>query len=385
MRDKKVTQKKIFLKTFGCQMNDRDSEHVVAQFLANGYTLVDSKQDADVILLNTCSVRQHAEHKVWSALGHLKRLKKKRKEIIVGVLGCMAENIKDAIIERAPYVDLICGPNDLMNVSKLVTKIQRNRKNILAVGLPHRDKSFYRHLYQPHARHSYVVTMEGCDNYCSYCIVPYVRGRERSRSYRDIISEVKQLAKKKISSVTLLGQNVNSYRGGCSFAELLKKMNEIDGIAEISFATSHPKDASRALFKAMRDCTKIKKYLHLPIQTGSNRILRLMNRGYTREHYGELVDAYRAIVGNKARLGTDVIVGFPTEKDKDFKDTVNAIKMIKFNSAYIFKYSSRSRTKAAQLPDDVPDETKKKRHKVLLDLQRKISKNVRSTLRRTPA
>lgn len=378
-------------------MNDRDSEHVVAQFLAHGYRLTDNKKDADVILLNTCSVRQHAEDKVFSELGRLRKLKitnpksqipnksqitnSKRKTHnaerttpIIGVIGCMAENLKDTIIERMPHVDLVCGPNDLGRVYQLVEKFKTTQKNIVSVGAACRSPSFYKHLYQPDKKHSYVVIMEGCNNFCSYCVVPYVRGSERSRPFKDVLAEVSQLVAKGISSVTLLGQNVNSYDGGCNFPKLLRKVSAIAGVDEISFATSHPKDASLELFEAMRDCNNIRKHLHLPIQSGSDRILRLMNRGYTREHYLSLVDSYRAVVGEGAMLGTDVIVGFPTETEKDFQDTVSVLKKVKFHFAYLFKYSARLRTKAAALADDVPQATKEKRHRILLDLQKQISK-----------
>jgi tRNA-2-methylthio-N6-dimethylallyladenosine synthase len=204
-------------------------------------------------------------------------------------------------------------------------------------------------------------------------VVPFVRGRERSRAFKDILEEIKQLAEKGICSVTLLGQNVNSYNGGCSFPELLKKINDVKGLKEISFVTSHPKDASVELFEAMRDLTKVKKYLHLPIQSGSDRILKLMNRGYTREHYLDLVRQYRDIVGEKAVLGTDIIVGFPSETEQDFEDSRAVIEQVKFDFAYIFKYSIRTKTKAAELADDVVEEEKKRRHRILLDLQKEIS------------
>ncbi len=356
-------------------MNDRDSEHVIAQFIDQGYELAQDDKTADVILLNTCSVRQHAEEKVWSMLGYLKRLKKNKPQVIIGLLGCMAQNLQDAIIERMPHVDLVCGPNDLSRVYYLVKNIQKTNKNVIAVESMKRNPSFYRHLYQPNQKYSYVVIMEGCNNFCSYCVVPYVRGQERSRPQKDILDEVKQLVAKGIPSVTLLGQNVNSYSGGCSFPELLRKVSAIRGIGLISFATSHPKDASMELFEAMRDCANIRKHLHLPLQSGSNRILKAMNRGYARSDYAKLVDSYRKIVGEKAEIGTDIIVGFPGETEKDFKDTVDMVRKVSFNFAYIFKYSPRPHTKAANLVDNVSIEIKKERHKILLDLQKQISKS----------
>lgn len=365
---------RVLLRTFGCQMNDRDSEHVIAQFLNNGYSLAEAPKKADVVLINTCSVRQHAEDRVWSELGAMKKVKKHNPEVVIGVLGCMAENLKNKIIEKMPMVDLVCGPNDLSKVFELVQKVKISQTNMVAVGSDIRQPDFYKNLYQADKTHSYVVIMEGCNNFCSYCVVPYVRGRERSRNFEEIIGEVKQLVKRKITSVTLLGQNVNSFNGGCSFPELLRRINKIRGMGEVSFVTSHPKDASVELFETMRDCAKVKKYLHLPIQSGSDRILKLMNRGYTRAKYLDLAEKYRSVVGPRAKLATDFIVGFPTETKEDFEQTCQIAERVKFNFAYIFKYSPRPKTKAGLLKDDVPQEVKKLRHKTLLDLQRKISK-----------
>lgn len=385
--------KKIYLRTFGCQMNSRDSEHVIAQFKRAGYALAKTAKEADVVLFNTCSVRQHAEDKVWSELGRLKQFKVeslkfkgfdqkdniKHKTLnrvpIIGVIGCMAENHKDKIIERAPFVDLVVGPNDLAGIVEKVNIAQDYRKSLVAVASPERDKSFYQKLYQPDKKHSYVIIMEGCNNFCSYCVVPYVRGRERSRDYGDIFDEVKKLGNQGIKSVTLLGQNVNSYNGGCDFPELLQKVSEVKKIQEVSFVTSHPKDANQKLFETMRDVAKIKKYLHLPIQSGSDRILKLMNRGYSAAHYLSLIRKYRDIVGNNAKLATDMIVGFPSETVEDFQASYDILEKVKFNFAYIFKYSPRPNTKAAEIEDDVPLNKKKQRHKILLDLQKEISKN----------
>lgn len=383
-------------------MNERDSEHVAAQFLDQGYSLAQAPKDADVILLNTCSVRQHAEDKVWSELGRLRKLKipnhkfqitnkfqipdskLKNKSAertpqnadrtpVIGVIGCMAENLKNKIIERMPIVDFVAGPNDVARLVAIVETIKKTKKKIVAVGSAQRDASFYRHLYHAGKKHSYVVIMEGCNNFCSYCVVPYVRGRERSRPAKDVIAEIEQLVLKGVASVTLLGQNVNSYSGGCNFAELLRKVSAIKGLKEISFATSHPKDATQELFEAMRDCPTIIKYLHLPLQSGSGRILRKMNRGYTKARYEAVVAQYRKIVGEGALIGTDIIVGFPTETEKDFSRTVAMMEKIRFDQAFLFKYSPRPGTKAAEFADDVSLEEKKRRHAILLELQRKIS------------
>ncbi|NQU18917.1 tRNA (N6-isopentenyl adenosine(37)-C2)-methylthiotransferase MiaB [bacterium] len=379
---------KIFVRTFGCQMNVRDSELVIAQFLNNGYKLTDTIQDADVILFNTCSVRQHAEDKVWSELGRMRQLKKNKSDLIVGVIGCMAKNLENKIIERMPHVDLAVSSNDLANTYDYVEDILNKRQHIVAVDSKQRDKSFYKNLYHWDKKHCYVNISEGCSNFCSYCIVPYVRGMHRSRLADDILKEVKQLIKDKVNSITLLGQNVNDYYSKfkveglkvkkINFVDLLELISGIKGIKELSFVTSHPKDIDSRLFDLMVQKKNIKKYLHLPVQSGSNRILKLMNRGYTRKRYFEIIEQYRKKVPNGI-LATDIIVGFPTETEKDFNETLGLLKEIEFNFSYIFKYSPRPHTKAKDLVDDVSKEEKKRRHGILLSLQKDISRRKRKT------
>ena len=393
---------RVYIKTFGCQMNARDSELVAGQFLSRGYKLVDSAKEANVILLNTCSVREHAEHKVWSELGVLKRLKirnpkheiRSKSKIrnskfeirnfpIIGVIGCMAKNLGAKIIERKPYVDLVVGPNDLAHIYDYVKKIQKDRKQLVEVSSAARDKSFYRHLYHQNKKHSYVNISEGCSNFCSYCVVPYVRGRHRSRLASDILKEVRELVKDGISSITLLGQNVNDFSSKfkvkglkvkkVEFVELVELVSGIKGVKELSFVTSHPKDIDFRLFDLMAQKKNIIKYLHLPVQSGSNKILKLMNRRYTRQKYLNIIAQYRKKIPNGI-LATDVIVGFPGEAKKDFKDTLELFKKVKFNFAYIFKYSPRPHTKARDLVDDVSLAEKERRHGILLDLVREFSK-----------
>jgi len=376
---------KVFLKTYGCQMNDRDSELVIGQFLSEGYKLTDDKKQADVILLNTCSVRQHAEDRVFSELGTLKKLKSKNekgKSLVIGVIGCMARNLGDEIIKRAPHIDLVVGPNDLARIYELVKRARKQKKQFVEIDSQVRDKSFYKYLYHKDEKHSYVNISEGCSNFCSYCVVPYVRGRHRSRPVEDIIKEVKRLVKDGVSSITLLGQNVNDYcakvkskneKGkSLDFVGLLEMVSNIKGVKELGFVTSHPKDVDVRLFDLMAQRKNIKKYLHLPVQSGSNRILKLMNRKYTKEKYLEIVEQYREKLPDGI-LATDVIVGFPTETEKDFKETLDLVKSVGFNFAYLFKYSPRPHTKAEKLPDDVPQKEKQRRHAVLLGLQREIS------------
>jgi tRNA-2-methylthio-N6-dimethylallyladenosine synthase len=380
----------VYIKTFGCQMNDRDSELVMGQFLSRGYQLTDDKKDADVILFNTCSVRQHAEDRVFSELGTLKKLKTNDQRLttndpIIGVIGCMARNLGNKIIERMPQVDLVVGPNDLGRISELVKLVKKEKSREIAVDSPVRDKSFYKHLYHKDKKHSYVNISEGCSNFCSYCVVPYVRGKHRSRPVGDILKEVKKLVNEGVNSITLLGQNVNDYScklttngqrlttKNVEFVKLVELVSSIKGVKELGFVTSHPKDVDVRLFDLMARKKNIRKYLHLPVQSGSNRILKLMNRKYTRKKYLKIVKEFRKKVPHGI-LATDIIVGFPTETEKDFQDTLSLIKQIKFDFAYIFKYSLRPHTKAQKLTDNVPQKEKERRHSILLELQKEISR-----------
>ena len=372
-------------------MNVRDSEALSGLLQDLGFRMQDSADGADVILFNTCSVRQHAEDKVWSELGRLKTIKGAPpsfanaklsrgddypQQKIIGVIGCMAQNYKDEIFRRAPYVDLVVGPNDLLSLPVFIKQIIKERSQTLAVGTMEREQDFYVSDFRESKDHAYVVISEGCSNFCSYCIVPYVRGRLHSRDIQGILDEIKKTVDSGIKKITLLGQNVNSYKfADINFVRLLEIINSIEGLEEFSFLTSHPKDTSEGLFCAMRDLEKCKKILHLPIQSGSDRILELMNRGYSQGHYRNLADKYRKIVNGK--LSTDIIVGFPTETDEDFKETLDLLKDIEFDSAYIFKYSTRPHTKAEGLPDDVAKQEKERRHKILLDLQKEISRRKR--------
>ena len=366
-----MKNKKIYIRTFGCQMNKRDSEVLAGALKRRGAELVPDWESADVVLFNTCAVRKHAEDRVFSILGLIaKKARARGEDKIFGLLGCMAQEWKDKAFKKAPYLDIVCGPNDLYALVENLDDIVAGRKKALFVDSEQRVDEFYSDgaYFSEDNDHGLVIIMEGCNNFCSYCIVPYVRGRERSRPSNEIISEINLLIDKGISKFTLLGQNVNSYSSDLSFLELLKAVSDIKGVDELSFVTAHPKDASVELFKLMAERDNIKKYLHLPFQSGSNRILKLMNRNYTIEHYKELAMAYRDIV-RSGYLSTDVIVGFPTETDEDFQATFDVIKEIKFETAYIFKYSPRPFSKASEMKDDVPKEVKEMRHKILLDFQ----------------
>jgi len=384
-------------------MNVRDSEVIAGLLQATSYELTTDSAKADVVILNTCSVRQHAEEKVWSEIGkykkfmvHGSKFMDKNKKLrtknyeprtikpIIGVVGCMAQNYKDEIFKRSPEVDFVVGTTDIEKIPQIINKLVETKsmfeRKIWETEGDVRPEEIYHTGYYEDKNHAHVVISEGCSNFCSYCVVPYVRGPLRNRDYKEILQEIEEAISKGVSEITLLGQNVNSYKSGAcgsgqevDFIKLLKMVDALEGLKEFGFVTSHPKDTSVDLFKAMADCKKLKKALHLPVQSGSDKILKLMNRGYTRKYYLDLADNYRKIV-KAGSLSTDIIVGFPTETKEDFKDTYDLLKRVGFNSAFIFKYSSRPHTKALELVDDVPQKEKEERHHQILELQRKISK-----------
>ncbi|MCM8800604.1 MAG: tRNA (N6-isopentenyl adenosine(37)-C2)-methylthiotransferase MiaB [Candidatus Omnitrophica bacterium] len=369
-----------YIYTFGCQMNVRDSEVIAGLLVNNGYQITINPDEADVILFNTCSVRQHAEDKVWSELGRFKK-KDKQNRPIIGLVGCMAQNYKEKVFTRAPYVDFIVGPNDLRKIPQIIDNLINQRSPLTQLKIwqtngTWRPEEIYHSGFYQDKEHAYVIISEGCSNYCSYCIVPYVRGPLRNRNYKDILREIEEAIDKGIRKFTLLGQNVNAYEfDGINFNKLIRLVNEIKGLEEFGFITSHPKDATEEFFKAISDCQKLKQYLHLPVQSGSDRILKLMNRGYTRGFYLSLVDRYRKIV-KRGSLSTDIIVGFPSETEEDFLDTYNLVKDVQFNNAFIFKYSVRPNTEAEKLPDNVDKKEKERRHRLILELQKNISKGL---------
>ncbi|MFA5085922.1 MAG: tRNA (N6-isopentenyl adenosine(37)-C2)-methylthiotransferase MiaB [Candidatus Omnitrophota bacterium] len=362
---------KVFIKTFGCQMSFRDSEFVAGHLLESGFVLAPSMENADVIIFNSCSVRKHAEDRLISNISDLKLLKKKRPGLIIGLMGCTAQNYKSKILDRLPILDFSCGPGNEGDIPDIVKDILENKGTIVATDKvdQKRPELFPAHREDKHK--AYISIGEGCNNFCSYCIVPYVRGRERSRDAKDIIKEAKSLAGRGFKEIMLLGQNVNSYKD-IGFAKLLQRLNDIRGIERIRFMTSHPKDASTELFKAMRDLEKVCEHLHLPLQSGSDRILKLMNRGYTAKKYMKTVEEYRKYV-SVGSVTTDIIVGFPSETKNDFGRTVRMIKDIEFDGAYMFKYSPRPPAKSSGLKDSVSREDKEKRLEALINLQREIS------------
>jgi tRNA-2-methylthio-N6-dimethylallyladenosine synthase len=377
----KENTKKVYLKYWGCQMNIRDSEVICGLLRKEGYQFTEEPQKADIILFNTCSVRQHAEDKIWSEVGRYKKGQSPSGTApIIGVVGCMAQNYKEKIFERTPNVNFAVGPTDIYRIPEIIKKL--SDKNLFEIKIWETDgdirpEEIYHTGFYQDEQHAYIVISEGCSNYCSYCVVPYVRGQLRNRNYKEILKETEEAVDKGITKITLLGQNVNGYQyNDVSFTKLIEFVNLVKGLREFSFITSHPKDTTVDLFKTMANLEKLKKYLHLPIQSGSDRVLKLMNRGYTRIFYLDLVDNYRKIVKDGI-LTTDIIVGFPTESETDFLQTHNLVKDIEFDAAYIFKYSPRPHTEAEKLADDVERPVKEKRHGLILGLQKKISNKLK--------
>jgi tRNA-2-methylthio-N6-dimethylallyladenosine synthase len=367
--------RKIYIRTFGCQMNVRDSEVICGLMQKAGYRITATDQDADIIIFNTCAVRKHAEDRVWSLIGSYKGSK------IIGLLGCMAQNYQERAFQRDPHISFVVGPQDIHKLPEIINKF--TAKNLLeskiweTEGNLRLEEIYHTGFYQD-KEHAYVVISEGCSNFCSYCVVPYVRGSLRHRKPKDILTEIREAIAQGITKVTLLGQNVNAYQNNqVNFTKLLQQVNALSGLKEFDFFTSHPKDAGVDSFRAIRDLEKLVKRLHLPLQSGSDRILKLMNRGYGVKDYLALIDSYRKIVKG-GLLTTDIIVGFPTETVEEFKETCALVKNARFNAAYIFKYSSRPGTEAAKIVDELKPNELEKRHKKILDLQRSISKELRS-------
>ncbi|MDR4505905.1 MAG: tRNA (N6-isopentenyl adenosine(37)-C2)-methylthiotransferase MiaB [Candidatus Scalindua sp.] len=368
--------RKVLIKTFGCQMNKLDSELVFGSLIREGYTLVTDEESADVILFNTCSVRQKAEDKVYSQLGRLRKWKEERPGLVIGVMGCMAQNEGENILKRMPHVNLICGTRMFSRLPELLDDINESKRHILAID-DDATVNFDRLVTQrPNRFSAFVSIMRGCDNYCSYCIVPYVRGREFSRPLEEIVTEVKRLVDDGCKEITLLGQNVNSYGKGLesnsTFSSLLRQLDRIAGIERIRFVTSHPKDMSRDILEAVGELPTVCENLHMPAQSGSDRILERMRRRYTSAHYRRLVEMARSLVPDITIAG-DFIVGFSGENDDDFLDTVNLMREIRYQNCFIFKYSPRTGTDAEKFTDDVEEETKKRRNHTLLEIQKEIS------------
>ncbi len=372
-------KKKLYIKTWGCQMNEYDSNKIINHLnIYNEYVVISFIEESDIIIYNTCSIREKSKEKLFYELEKIKNLKKKNPELVICVGGCVSIYEKKNIFKRSDIVDIVFGPKNINNIYGLVNKFLENKKKIIDLNFSKINKDInYCNFNIYKKSNSYVSIMEGCNKFCSYCVVPFTRGREISRSPEEIISEIYNLSLNGIKEVILLGQNVNSYYGffsngkKCSFSHLLYLVSEINNIDRISFVTSHPNSFDKNIIDVYKYVPKIINYLHLPVQSGSNRILKLMNRNYTIENYKNLVNEILSVRPNML-FGTDFIVGFPGENDNDFSLTLDLIYDIKFNNSYVFIYSPRNMTKSSYMIDNVDFIVKKKR---LLKIRKIVSRN----------
>ncbi|GFN37135.1 tRNA (N6-isopentenyl adenosine(37)-C2)-methylthiotransferase MiaB [Tepidimicrobium xylanilyticum] len=364
--------KKYTIVTYGCQMNEHDSEKISWILENMGYIWTDSKEDSDFIIYNTCLVRENAELKVYGQLGALKELKRKKPDLILAVCGCMMqrEPIRNVILEKYKHVDIIFGTGNIHKLPQLISRHYQTNETVVDIVEDTREIIENIEANRKYTFKAYVNIMYGCNNFCTYCIVPYTRGRERSREPENILEEIKNLAENGCKEITLLGQNVNSYGKTLSydynFANLLKDINKIDGIERIRFMTSHPKDLSNELIEAMAELEKVCEHLHLPVQSGSSKILKAMNRKYTKEDYLNLVEKIKTRIPDIS-LSTDIIVGFPGETEEDFNETLDLVKKVEYDSAFTFLYSIREGTIAAKMENQIPDKIKHKRFQQLID------------------
>jgi tRNA-2-methylthio-N6-dimethylallyladenosine synthase len=368
----------VHIETFGCQMNEYDTELIRSLLKAGGFSFTEDRERADVVLMNTCAIRENAHQKVYGHLGELRVIRRQR-NLVVGVLGCMAQNLKKDLLEAEPLVDVLAGPDSYRELPKLLTEALRSREEGLSgkgIALDLSEYETYGDI-APDRRegvNGWIAVMRGCDNFCAFCVVPYTRGRERSREPQGIIEEAEQLAAAGYKQITLLGQNVNSYHhGDWDFARLLTAVAGVPGIERVRFASPHPKDFPPALLDAVASHPRICKHIHLPLQAGNDRILAMMNRTYSRKEYLELVEAIRRRRADIV-LTTDIICGFCSETEEEFQDTYRLVQDVGYHSAFIFKYSERKNTIAARkYPDDVPDRIKSDRVSRLVGLQKRIS------------
>jgi tRNA-2-methylthio-N6-dimethylallyladenosine synthase len=373
-----MDSRNLYLCTFGCQMNVYDSERIRQLLAARNYRLVEDPSEADLIFLNTCSVRAKPEQKVYSALGRLQSLKKKRPKLIIGVGGCLAQQEGEEFLRRFPYLDFVLGTKELGRINEVLDDLETLGKRGLAVSLhgridPYASLPFFP---SPSKATAFIAIMQGCDNFCSFCIVPFVRGREVSRPSREILEEIRALGAQGIREITLLGQNVNSYGNKTSdeisFTGLLEAIQEIQGIERIRFTTSHPKDLSPELIQSFGRLAKLCEHIHLPLQSGSDRVLKRMNRGYAREEYLDKINQLRKACP-QISITSDMIVGFPGEGEADFQSTLDVVEQVQFDDLFSFKYSDRPYTRAAVFQDKVPEEVSRRRLMELQARQRKIT------------
>lgn len=377
--------KTFFIRTYGCQMNELDTEIMAGQLVKKGLTPAPDEENADLLIFNTCSIRDLAERKAMGKLGLLGRASKKHS--IIGVTGCMAMTKKETLFRKFPHLDFVLGTNNITDLEAIVDEILYTNRQIHKTDDRFEENLDYLLAKRDSTVKAHVSIIRGCDKFCTYCVVPYTRGEEVSRPPESIVDECKRLANSGYKEVTLLGQNVNSYgkdrpEWNCLFHDLLARIDAESGIQRIRFMTSHPVDITVELMQAVRDLPSLCEFVHFPLQAGSNRILKKMHRIYTREQYFEKVEKLREIVPHVS-LGTDIIVGFPTETDAEFEETFDAMKQLRFSVAFVFAYSARKGTPAKRWKDDIPEEVKQERLQRLLDLQAQIGKEERQKLLNT--
>ncbi len=369
---------KYFIETYGCQMNESDTERIGGQLEELGYAPADDLQDADIVILNTCSIRQNAEEKVYGKIGEVKKLKERNPKVLLGIAGCMAQENKNKLIQRMPVIDFVIGPYHIHDLKDIISRHDAVGSHVVMAELNSQRVQDYSELraVRKSKIFAWVPIMQGCNKYCTYCIVPYVRGKETSRTISDVYGEVKRLAEDGYKEITLLGQNVNSYgldfRDGTNFGELIRSLDDIEGIERIRYMSSHPRDMTFDMVDAMAESSKVVRHMHLPVQHGSNAMLRRMNRGYTIEHFKELLAYVREKMPDTV-VTTDLITGFPGETEEMHKETLQLLEDLRFDSAYTFIYSPRRGTPAARMEDQIDDATKHRRLQEIMDVENDIS------------
>ena len=378
--------KKVYIRTFGCQMNEYDSDKMLSVLAENeALEQVSEPEHADIILFNTCSVREKAQEKVFSDLGRVRKFKEKNPNLIIGVGGCVASQEGDVIVERAPYVDVVFGPQTLHRLPQLIDEKKSTGKAQVDISFPEIEKFDHIPAAKVTGGSAFISIMEGCSKYCSFCVVPYTRGEEFSRPLEDVLTEIVGLAQQGVKEVNLLGQNVNAYRGEmpdggiCDFAQLLRIVHEVPGIERMRFTTSHPREFSEAIIDCYRDLPKLVSHLHLPIQSGSDRVLSAMKRGYTALEYKSIIRKLRKYRPDLC-LSSDFIVGFPGETEAEFEQTLKLVQDIGFDLSFVFIYSPRPGTPAANLPDETPHEDKVRRLEALNELHEAETARVNQSL-----
>lgn len=374
-----IKTKKLYVETYGCQMNVADTEVVLSVMNGIGYKLTQQADQADVIFVNTCSVRDNAEARVKQRVSELKNHKRNNPDVLIGILGCMAERLRTELIDKNNVVDLVVGPDEYRKLPKLIEDAHAGLRGI-AVKLSRVENYDDITPLRTEGISAWLSVMRGCDKFCTFCVVPFTRGRERSRSLKSVIEEVRNLSAQGFKEVTLLGQNVNSYHDGENdFADLLKSVAEVDSAIRVRYMTSHPQDMSDKLIETISTHKNICKYVHLPVQSGSNRILKLMNRTYTIEHYLDLMGKIKRAMP-EASFSTDFIAGFPTETKEDHRMTLDIMKEVRYDGAFMFKYSPRENTKAWEMGDDVSEELKVERLSEIIDIQGTISQEINQSM-----